>query len=283
MFEELRIFLVDNTTKEEIDLVERAFVVFDDLYPPNIRDKFELILFTQDESLSYTGHTLDEVIKLVSFYLTQILTEHSIFVNDEISLNRLVTIIEALMDIQHFEDIDTINNILNLDISKEEKLAEILALVCDLDTADILIDIEEVSDSLLDRLKEHSNESTNDTSLEVETDISSYVTTIKDYIKFLQTDDLTVVCLIKDGLKPGYEFQTYASMIGRDFESLDPKRAARELMAMALISVDGNKNPKSIVSSHIDKLISDFRLITKVDIELTNLLLEYQIYLDHKK
>ena len=283
MFEELRIFLIDNVSPEVYDLINQAFEIFDDIYPPNLRDRFEEILYTQDESLVDTGTPALAVVALTRQYLLNILKEHSITLNEDIDLNRLVKFVQALLDIQEYEDHETIINILNLDIDKEEKFAEIISLVTEFDASELLLEIEAISSSLLDRIREHIKTEPQNSVIEETVDYSLYVKNLLEYREFVKHEPLKIFDLIIDGLKPGYPFEIYGNIIGREFEAMDSLAAAKELLGMALISADGNGNPKSKIAEHIDKYVADFRKITQIDIKITDLLLKLQIFKDQHR
>lgn len=283
MFEELRIFLVDNVSPEIYDLVYQAFEIFDDIYPPNLRDRFEEILYTQDESLVDTSTPAIAIVSLTRFYLLNILQEHGMSLNDDVDLSRLVKIVQALIDIQSYEDQQTIIDILNLDIDKEEKFAEILSLVMDMDTSEILLELEDVSQGLLNRLKEYTLTEPQNSVIEETKDYSQYVKNLLEYKDFVKNERLKLFNLVEEGLKPGYPFEVYGNIIGREFEAMEPIQAAKELLGMALISADGNGNPKSKITEHIDKYVADLRKITQIDIKVTDLLLKLQIYKDQHR
>lgn len=281
MFEELRIFLMDNATNEERDLVTDAFSIFDDYYPPSIREGYEEYLFTQDETLVDTGEALNNIVTLTRYYLLNLLQTHEVIVNEEIDLKRLLTITEGLLAINIYEDTQTILDILNLDIDNEEKFSEIVSLMTDMSASDILIELESVSDALLTRIKNQGKETPKKE--ESEGDDVDAVTRIRQYYQFTPLKDLFLFDLIKNGLKVGYPFKTYIDLLGRRFESLEVNTCAHTLFAMALMSTDGFSNPKGMIHEFIGKVISDLNMITKIDIELTTLLLQYQKYTDQLK
>lgn len=283
MFEELRIFLVDNVAGEVYDLMVRAFDLFDDFYGPDIRNPFEELLFTQDESMVDTGDAAQAIVGLARYYLLKILQDHEIKINDEIDTLRLIKISEGVRDIQNYEDHETILNILNLELDSEEKFAELLSLVTDMDTSELLLELEEVPDVLFVRLKAHlAQEPQSDASASSAPD-PKYLNSLKSYKRFLHLEPLEVFSLVEDGLTMGLGFNTYAGLIGRRFESFAPLQCAKELLGFALISADGIDNPKSKIQAHIENYIADFNIITQVQIKLTDLLLKYQIFKDHEQ
>lgn len=285
MQEELKIYLLDNASHEVYDLMKKAFDIFDDIYPVDIHDKYLELIMSQDndtESAINNGDVLTVVIDLTKFYLNRILEEHLIKVNEDISFSNLIIVVEALLDIQDYEDDETILNIINLDIDNEEKLAEILSLVSPLDQSEILLEIENVDTSLLERIKESVTEESIYIPDEVEVNEDKYLKEIKVFEKFIKTDSLISLSLMKANVKPGYLFSVYANMLGSDLEQLEANELARELVGISLISVDGISNPKATIAKHIENYVSDMRKITQIDIKVTELLNQFQNYKDQQ-
>ena len=84
------------------------------------------------------------------------------------------------------------------------------------------------------------------------------------------------ITVFKSQWNVGYDFNVYLTIIGRDLEDMSVITAAHELIGCALISADGNGNPIGIISKNIDNYISDMDKITKINIEITNIILKLQ-------
>lgn len=280
MQEELRIFLVDNAGPEVYDLMIRAFDIFEDMYPVDIHNKYLELVVTQDDRDS--GETLALILDLTKFYLDRILVEHQITLSENTGFPNLIIIVEALLAIQEYEDTDTIKDILDLELDQEEKLSEILALVAPLDASELLIEIEEVGSALIDRLREYVTKETLVVNEVVELPEEAYLEEIRLFDEFSNHTPLIILDTLKSGVKVGYLFEIYLGLTGDIIDTLKPEEVARELLAMALVSIDGHSNPKSVISKHIEKYVTDMRKITQIDIKVTDLLLKYQKFKDQQ-
>lgn len=279
MLEELRIFLIDNATPEENDLFNQAYEIIDELYSVEVQNYYQDILFTQDESIRDTGETLNKFYQLFKNLLFRILTEHQITVNEDIDFARLIKIVQALLDIQGYDNLDDIVYILETEDDNEQKLAEALALVCDMQAEELLLEIENVSDGFITNLQEFTKVTPISNIIEDAVDTSVYLNRIKQFNKFIKIET-RIFKLMKEGLKAGYTFEVYSNIFGRELETLSVDEIVLELLSMCYMSVDGYNNPKATIKAHIDKMISDFRKITQVDIKITDMLLKYQTWLD---
>lgn len=279
MQEEFRLFLVENSSNEVHDLIMSAFEILDNMYPVDIHNKFLDLVMTEEDN---DGNTLTYIINLVTHYLKQILINHELIVSDDIDLTRLINIVNALLDIQDYEDTDVILDILHLEIDNEEKIAEILSLVCPMDQSELLLEIESVSESLLSKLKEFVVRDSVVISDVVNLPADKYIAEIKLFEEFSKNDNLICAGMLKSNVLPGYAFSVYANIIGSDLEAIPIDQAAQELVAMALISSDGHSNPKLVINKNIEQYVSDMRKITQIDIKVTNILLDYQYFKDQK-
>lgn len=287
MQEELRIYLLDNSSPEVYDLMTNAMAILDDLYPVDIHNKYlELIMIQDTNGNELIGDidVLESILLLTKHYLNKILNEHGIIVNEDIPISKLIILVEAMIDIQDYEDTDTILNIINLEIAQEEKIAEILSLITPIDQSEILLELESVDTTLIDRLKEFICRDIVVAEQEVDiSDDSKYLNEIKSFSSFTQGRDLIAMKLIESGVKPGYLFNVYLNMVSDDIQQLDPTIIATELLAFCFISLDGFSNPKATVAKHLESIVSDMRLITRIDIKLNEILSKYLIYKENLK
>jgi len=283
MTEELRIFLADNCSPELYDLIIRAFQTIDELYGPDIQTVFQQYVFTQQTEQFDTGEVLSGITELVKTLLINILKEHTVIVSRDIDLKRLIILTEALIDIQTYEDVESILRILHLDTDNEEKLSEVLALVAEMDQHELLLEIESVDKALLDRLIQHIEEQPQLFISDTNSDRSKYLNEIREFEDYTKDSELIAVKMLKDQIDAGYLFEVYANILSRRIEEFDPTKAAKELVGLCYISVDGFANPKATIAQHIHKYVSDLRKITTIDIKVTELLLGYQQYKDKLK
>lgn len=178
---------------------------------------------------------------LIPLYIEK-LGEMGLVVNHDATLPLLTDMLKAILLVENYEDKDNLNSILDCVEGKEAAVADLLATLGSFQSAEYLPVIQEVSDELLERLREVlKNESLDD---QID---QSLVAAIRYRVeRFLALENVNIyrtnhgikaITLVKDGLKLGMPHEDLLE--GRqDFldDLKKPETIAIELLAFILIS-----------------------------------------------
>lgn len=270
MLDILRDYLVQTATPEMVSAIEDSHDLFDLFGLDTADQSFEEILMT--DSQSDEGQTLIDIVELTTKLLKDILGQHGIvLVDEQIRLSTINTVVRAVHDIQNYEDKDTIVRASSIYASNEEVLAECLSLVCPLDVTDMLLVFETVDKGLIDRLTSISLEGFDDgVSQETQMGKLEKIKALKELGSMFNIQDLYVVKLLETGVDVGYHFDVY---VNPNIESLEPARAACELLACAFVSQPTGESPRVAISQYLEQSLLDIDKVTAINVEINKLLL----------
>jgi hypothetical protein len=287
MLDILDAHLSDAATAEVKDAIERAHQVFERIELPDWERRYEELLAlddTQDASM-----TVQAVVLLTRALQDEILAQHMVKLSADADMDTCTHFIEALMLLPEYEDRATIQRTLLLEVSSEEIMAELCALVTPIAVDNWMVVIEEVSNTTIVALRELAKEivSTQGSGMTNGQMRSQRIDALVRLASFSTnllpgaaptagTSSFKVVQLINSGLDIGYPFKVYADRIGHDFEALKPLEAANELLAMCLVSEDGFDDPITMIKSTLESFISSPDAATKVLVHVTDLVVKMQ-------
>lgn len=280
MLDILRDYLVEATSPENVDAIEKAHEAFDRIGLQDYNPGFEQLLMINDEADQ--GDTLGGIIDLTKSLANGILKQHSITVSDEATVSVLTEFIDALVELQQASD--HIPEILKICAQKhdpEELFSELVALVGSQEAEHYLVDLVYVSDALITRIdelaraQEFGTHNEEDSEREVR---EARITRFNRFMHFLLDPELAIAKIAHLGIDAGYPYVVYANMIGREFEELDALSAAQNMLGMAFYSGDGFGNPQGVIKTEMDNLVSDVNKITQIDIAVSDLLVRFQAY-----
>lgn len=274
MLDILRDFIHTTATPELATSLQNAHGLFERIGLENYEPGFEEALMLNDNSDPVD--TLTAVVELTNDLQRQILTRHDVgLIEHEVPTSMLSVFIQGLLDIQNYSDSHQLLQTTLLDLPEEEIFAEVMALVSQHSADELLPYVESVGTFLITRLRELGQQPT---LLSAHTDDESKLVLIEKLQKFctfINDFALETTDLLAAGMDVGYDFIVYAREIGREMETWPAAKAAKELIAMALISEDGNANPRAIIQSQIEHFIASVDQITRIDMEISKLLLEW--------
>jgi hypothetical protein len=280
MLDILRDYLVEATSPENVDAIEKAHEAFDRIGLQDYNPGFEQLLMINDEADQ--GDTLGGIIDLTKSLANGILKQHSITVSDEATVSILTEFIDALVELQQASD--HIPEILKICAQKhdpEELFSELVALVGSQEAEHYLVDLVYVSDALITRIEELARAQEFGTHNEEDSEREfreTRITRFNRFMHFLTDPELAISKIAHMGIDAGYPYVVYANMIGREFEELDAESAAQNMLGMAFYSGDGFGNPQGVIKTEMDNLVSDVNKITQIDIAVSDLLVRFQAY-----
>jgi hypothetical protein len=276
MLDILRDYLTDAAAPEQVDAISAAHASFEQFGLENYEPEFEQILML--DSQVDGGQTVSSIIQLTQEIQTNILQQHGISLTDSVSISTANTVINGLLEIQTYEDVATLKQLLDSDGSSEELFAMALELVTDQSTDELLTILESVSAFLITKLKDLANRNDHLLDDDDSQDKAIYVAAFSKFYAFIKAKSLLTMNLLSAGVGPGFPFMVYANALMEQLDDLKPQNAAEELIAMALISSDGIDNPRAVIQANIDHLIPDIDKVTRIDKILSELLLGYNQY-----
>jgi len=273
MFTELKVFL-NEAAPHLVDLLAEALITFEKLDLPNYQDSYIDALMLLD--ITTPTMVMDEVMKITTDYQIFLLNAHGIKLVDHTDIHTRTMFLNAVVDIGTYSDTTTLLNTISLPISTNEVFAELVSLVMHKNADELLLEIDKVSTAFIYVLKEHCEEKPEILSTVDKEQKQKYIDSFVMFTDLIGNTELLTTVLLTNGLDVGYPLNTYLSIIGKDLEEMPAKKAATELIAAALISSDGNESPVAIIQDQLDIYFSSIDQITKVSVEVTNLLLKMQ-------
>ena len=274
MFTELRDYI--NSTAVNIkELIENAFKVFDRLELEHYQDDYVTALMMS--GTVDINETTDKILKITHDLQASLLESHDITLVSDTSIAIQTMFLNIILDIQKYDDKDTLAQITKLHAEPNEVLAELGAVVTHKNADDLLMYIERVSPAFVGAVTEMCEDIPEQITEEELNQKQKYITLFNTFTKIADTRDLAITNLLNSGLDLGYLFVVYMNVIGSELDDMPVEVAAKNLIASALISSDGCDNPISIIQKSLDTYISDLSHITKITVIITDLLLKFNM------
>jgi len=270
----LREFLEANTSPEHITLFIRASDFFRELsIDQDVEEEYEQTLLLQDVS-DIDPNTLLETIEHITLkYLYQYLNKVSVTLSDNISLERLLNIVEGIYALEFYENSESLCSILESSEDNEVQLAQCISEVQGLPMEEYLVDIWYASPSLL--LKIHELHRIESEYLEEPQDIEKqkfFRDRLREYSKFIKTTNTRVINLIRTGMPYGLPIQTYLTRLQDILQQLPTNNVAVELYSLYLISKEYEENPMTVLEPYIEVIGSDIDKTTQIRSTLLNVI-----------
>lgn len=277
MLPELRDFLAESATPEQLDLIEGAIGAIDGIGLENYKDTYTELLMTNETRDA--GETILAIHDYTEQVLGQILQEHGIVISDETTILMMTKIVEGIMSLQDYECPQDLLDLIADDATTEENLAVLLQQVTEYYAETYMSVLEFVNPYLIKRLKDNvQRDSDNQPAEDVNPLEAEQIERLKKYVRFLSGSDNTIIDHVRSGLSLGYPLSTYVRSLGLNIEQMPPKRCAQELIAMALISSDAYQKPDESITTIIDHFISSIDQITQITIAMRDILVRFERY-----
>ena len=273
MREELAIFVNDNYPPIKQELFNRAFEIFDDYEIEDYDTPYMEMLHEFDNSDYCSFITRFE--NKFKDTLLSIVESHGIRLVEDVSLDIVVEVSKALLDIQSYEDKESILRTLETEYEDDiEKLSELLSLVSPIDTQTLSVNIEDFDNDIFSRLEKINLIGDTDSAEAIETSDSdkAIIKNLKDYKTFVENNDLVIFKVIEMGFNVGLDFSLYGRYLKRfvqDFEDTD--KVAKEYYGVLISAKDTHSNPIGNFRRLSSEYIDDLNVISKLDSALTKL------------
>lgn len=265
-------YLSGATSPEVVESVRQAHMLFDAYGMDTYEQGFEEILMTADNLDSHAG--VDLTVQLTRSLQYKVLREHGITLNPDLFISRLNLYLDAILRTQNFGNPAALFSVLSLEHDPVEIAAEMFALVMGLGPEELLPDIEQVDPALLTlivtRLDEHHVADTPEVVAQKNGRIKAY----NNFVQLLEIRQLKVAYLLENGIDVAHPVLVYLNLLGKDFDEMEPKAIAQELVAMCLISSDAHDNPREVINTKLEWFVSDLDKITAVSLIVNDILLK---------
>lgn len=271
MSDELDLYFRENYTPEMYALFKQSFELFDRIQLEDYEDEYVALLM---ESNTMDKDTLEAAVYAATMNnVVYVIQQHGIKLTADVTLALALSILEGLLDLQDYTDKVTIQRILETTSTNEEQFCELINLVSNRSVVTLLTAIDEVPFTLLDlmakELVEDEQEQRDD-----ETTKQKIVKQIKQLRSFYKNEDTAAFLSMRGNIPVGLQFTFYLQRSKDVLEGDDLETVAKELLAMLCLSAD-YQDPLSKFRSNSESIIDDFAKITKLDIILNRLWLEF--------
>ncbi len=149
---ELQHYLTQVTDPDEQQLFGRAVALLEQLNYPDYMDAFENAV--GDHTAQGDTAVLDALRSTLHEMITNVLKMHGVSMTDEATLSQHTDVVDALVRILNCDDKNTLMLALEGTESEEEIFAQLVSLVLNVHTDNLLAVIDEVSSALIERLRE---------------------------------------------------------------------------------------------------------------------------------
>jgi hypothetical protein len=269
---------------ELADTIEKAIEVFDDFEIDY--EATYLNIISQSDS-NEVGDTIIDLIDASKQMLDQILSSFAVTVNEDVSLNDRIKIIQGLAFIDDYEDRETLFGIFsNRDIETIDRAIAVLEVTSEF-TEDELY--ERIMSADLDYMAETvesfipSEEDLQEARGLVEaTPLDVIVKEVRRFVKYAKKDDLYLIRQIRDGLSLGKELYHYTGdpwPFDEVLADLPPEDASLNMILASLAS--GIISSEKIIAQwhdNIDRFVTDVNKITKITLAMRKQLVEFEQY-----
>lgn len=273
MFYALDQYLTNNVPPETKAVFEESFSLMQAIGFEEFDDGYEdLIVTDQDAQI---GDTLYNINDLTIRNLDQILIMHGIKMSDDASVKDRNRVLDAIIQVQLYDDPVAVLAATALATNTEETFAEMISLFTTISADRVLEHIEEVSDRLLKMIREKATlQEQGRIPLEDMEQRQRHL----DKLHFLQlvipTKNSTFFKLMDEGLGVGFPLEAYLRIVGPALAEKEPKDIAVDLVAICMASSDAIDREQIAAKQHIQDWVHDTAVMTKVSIEITNIMME---------
>lgn len=253
-----------------LDLIEKfnSDIIYDDLI--NLIHQSE-VLSTEDISDYFVTELVDK--------LKFILRAHRIEPNNEIPIQKLNEILNALYIIQNLEDYTGIIRLLESFESDTEILIKIIAELCTLDETEVLECIANFDGVILKNLKQfiYSKEKE---PLEISNE--TFIFNIKCFFELFQINTVGKV-LLDSGMRIDSNVKFYIQYLSKDILIGNDENKALNILSVLMLTTEGQKDPINIYRKISFYLFQNLNTTALVETEFIKLLNKYNEYKNAKQ
>lgn len=278
IYDELRNYLVQSSSIETVDQIDKAVGVFDSF---NVEDYMNLYDAAMGEHLDGSDEEMvDAILEVTTSLLKTLLDRFQVALSDDATLSDLIDVMAGLYKIETYEHPEGFFITLeNTEVGKEEMFCELLALVNSDSVEKYLVVVTKVSQALMDRIKEvctEANVNVDDSGDEISIRIKSYQ---KVQAAFNNEPSSFDYCLNHIGTV-GMAFASYMKpyLIDHREYFAEPVAehafimAAKDFLRMSALSLEGFAKTTDLLKTHAAEFFPALSSTTKFNQVVINLL-----------
>lgn len=281
IYDELRNYLSISTDLDTVEMFDKAIEIFEKFEIPDYMDIFQNVV--GDNTDVGDLEVIDNLKLMLSKLLDRILVMHGVVLNSECTYTHKLAYAEGMYRICNYEDRSTILLILENVQSTQESFAELMQLVTPY-CADVTLSfLESVEDTLISSMKRiYVDPEVNKIQFaeDVEKQTTAYLK-IKEklfsnspcwadkYFNYQEAIALPFITYLSIYIKEKTQYLT------NDISDTGMKILAMDLLSIAALSEESISNSILTIRKYSDKIYTDINLITKLDLMINKLLMEY--------
>lgn len=243
IYDELRNLLVGLTDAEEVQNFDDAIEVFEKYGSEGYMDVFNLTIgqVGTDDAVALMDALRHQAIMSFQYMLS---IQGVVLKRDSV-MSDYITVLNALMDVIHYEDYQRVLDILRADYQETERFGELVHLTSSWSVERAMSVVDTIEPSFAMNLVEilSSKEQSDEESMD---DISEFVNAYNKYKQMLDNVALQTDNIFNNPGAIGMPLSFYLQFFIKTNEDLSVRpieSIARELVAMALLSGDHCRNP----------------------------------------
>lgn len=280
IYDELKNYLTLTASIETVKLVDDAVQILDEF---GVEEYMDIYSFNFGENTAFGDECIvDNIVAVTDTILTTLLERHSIQLSEIALISDKIYILRGLLRMQNWEDKDTLQLVMDSGETPSEILAELIAVVNSGSVDHVLSLIETFNESLLDRFKEEFLATHHDLLI----DPSEIEQQVADYKKVKKATDNLPSKLDRMLDHPGsiglpfklylrvFLLVEYKQYLNEAFTDISARVLAHELILIAALSEEGLSAAVKSVRDNMNEITVDLNIATKIDIAVTQLLLE---------
>jgi hypothetical protein len=205
----------------------------------------------------------DQFISVVHDRLDFLLHEHTIRVIDGCTIAHKNQILNGLYRLMALEDYTGVIAALESFEDQYATLALILSEVCMMDSTEIMLTIDHISDTLLIRLKQYVYAQERPES--VPPDASNIIMRLKVFTEMFEGHGVGID-LVTAGFMVGESFSTYYGYVSKDIIGESDDATALNILSIIYMTPEGVTNPIGVYRDHSAEIFSDLQTISKMEV-----------------
>ena len=275
----LVLYIKESFNNDKADLIFESFEVFNQANIDDYENDFVGLLM--EESNIERSDLAPMFEAMVVDLLFSTLMDYGVKLNSDTPLEIINLVCKGIDAIEYYLGTDDITTILESDLNKEEKLADILECSINADKDIILIYLEDANISLLNRIQEIFDLRVIVPTIDIETQAINFkiTTKLKNFNRFLTNEDFIGIKLLNAGVIIGSPFDQYLRYFEHKLDDMSVDQAAKELLILLFMSCDGIVSATSVYQKYSSILFHDLDKITKVFSQINKLTLEFDRYM----
>ncbi len=263
-------YMKSSFSVEMANTYQKAFGLFSDINLEDFIIPYDEIYATVDDFDSTFIQQQFET--RLNADLNKVLNVHGIFIADGATNDFMTELLESITQVEGYMDYNHVLDILNSEITDEEKVANVLDLVSELESEDFMNGIECVNPGIVRKLfdvfgklkNDHDSVSNNQAVIikgKAEWVKRLYSATT---VEFKNCKKSILYPQLEEGLKFNLEFGFYFNLLWSAISELSNDDIAREFVGMCIISSDKSEVALDTIKDYVGKYFHDMDQIGRI-------------------